>query len=50
MRAGAIQALVIGGGVESPARQTLLDACVTYGVRPVEVFGPSMLEEALRAL
>jgi hypothetical protein len=50
IRDGAIEALVIGGGVEQASRQTLLDACATHGVRPVEVFGPAMLEQALRDL
>jgi hypothetical protein len=50
MREGAIQALVIGGGIEPPARRALLDACAAYGVRPIEIFGPSMLEGALQSL
>lgn len=46
----AIQALVIGGGVEEPSRSILLQACAQAGVRDVQVFGPGHLESALAAL
>jgi hypothetical protein len=47
---GAIAALVIGGGVEDPSRRALLEACAHKAIRPVEVFGPGHLEEALKTL
>jgi hypothetical protein len=50
MRDGAIEVLVIGGGVEQASRRTLLEACAAHGVRPVEVFGPGSLEKALLEL
>jgi hypothetical protein len=50
IRDAAIHALVIGGGVEPASRRALLDACAQHGIRPVEIFGPTMLEDALRAL
>jgi hypothetical protein len=47
---GAIEALVIGGGVEPESRQRLLDACRQAQVTAHEVFGPNHLEQALRKL
>jgi hypothetical protein len=50
IRDGSIAALVIGGGVDQASRHSLLEACATHRVRPVEVFGPDMLEKALMEL
>jgi hypothetical protein len=47
MHDGSIEALVIGGGVEQASRRVLLVACAAHHVRPVEVFGPLLLEQAL---
>jgi hypothetical protein len=46
----AIQALVIGGGVEEPSRHQLLQACTQAGVQAMQVFGPGHLESQLVAL
>ncbi len=46
----AIDALIIGGGVEAATRQRLEPACRAAGVRVVPVASPAMLGEALRAL
>lgn len=47
---GAIAGLVIGGGVEDCSRRAHLEACANQAIRPIEVFGPGHLEEALNSL
>jgi hypothetical protein len=46
-RDGSIEVLIIGGGVEQTSRRVLLDVCAAHRVRPVEIFGPDLLEQAL---
>lgn len=48
--ARAIEALVIGGGVEGGSRRALVEACTQHGVRAVEIFGPGNLRAALLEL
>lgn len=45
-----ITALLIGGGVEPEARETLLSACEANDVRGVEVHEPTNLGPILRGL
>jgi hypothetical protein len=50
IRSRAIDVLMIGGGVEAASRMLLLAACAERGVRPLEVFGPDKLQQALDSL
>jgi hypothetical protein len=50
LQAKAVDALVIGGGVEPASRQRLIEACRRSAVAAHEVFGPDGLERALRSL
>jgi hypothetical protein len=50
LEAKAVDALVIGGGVEPASRHILIEACSRSGVAAHEVFGPGNLERTLRSL
>jgi hypothetical protein len=45
-----IAALVIGGGVETASRLTLINACRSFDIQPVEIVGPEHLRSALAEL
>jgi hypothetical protein len=50
VRAGQVNALLIGGGVEPASRDALVAACEESDVRSVLVSGPGVLGDALLRL
>lgn len=47
---GEVEAVLVGGGVEEPARTQVLAACRAHGVRGIEVRGPADLVNQLTTL
>jgi hypothetical protein len=50
LEGGALQALIIGGGVEPASREAMRALAATHGVRVLEPAGPDQLPALLSAL